>query len=69
DPSQPAQVWPPNNAAGPWPKIRYEITLRPANFPVPGGMLSAVDTPVLQEVGLSWYLPTPEVLLRERIVD
>jgi hypothetical protein len=69
NPAQAARVWPPSDEAGPWPKIRYELKLTPANFPVPGGVLPQVDTPVVQEVGLSWYLPTAEVLLKERVVE
>ncbi len=69
DPSQPARISAPSNPGGPWPRIRYELQLKPASFPVPGGILSQIDTPVVQEVGLSWFLTTPRVLLKERVVE
>ncbi|GIW72371.1 MAG: hypothetical protein KatS3mg102_1913 [Planctomycetota bacterium] len=68
---RPAQLWPPNNPAGPWPRIRYELRLHAASFPssAGAGVLAAIDTPVVQEVALSWFLPAPEVMLKERLVD
>lgn len=45
--------------------------MTPATFPAGGQIpqLRAVDTPVIQEVSLQWFLPTEETLLRERLID
>lgn len=57
-------------AATPW--LRYEFTLKAASYG-PGsfnvGQLPQIDTPALQEVSLSYFLPSPATLLKERVVD
>ncbi len=63
---QPALL-PPEN-----PRLRYEVTLKAATFG-PGAQstpqMSQVDTPALHEVTVSYFLPTEETLLKERIID
>lgn len=65
---QPLVLWPPANQAGNWPEVSYELELEAATFSTTPG-LANVDTPVVQEVGLSWYLPAAETLHRERLIE
>lgn len=68
---RPALLVPPADPTAPRPTLRYKLALHAATFQ-PGGQtpqMSAVDTPVVQEVAVSWFLPTEETLLRERIYD
>jgi len=68
---QPVLLVPPANPLAPRPKLRYKVTLRPAMFQAGGQTpeMQAIETPILQEVSLSWFLPTEETLLIERLVD
>ncbi|MHC4829257.1 MAG: hypothetical protein ACYTFT_02705 [Planctomycetota bacterium] len=69
---RPAFVVPPGDPAAEKPRLRYQLEFRPASFGAAGTRfpgLTAVDTPVVQEVSLSWFLPNEEVLLRERVID
>lgn len=52
-------------------KLRYEITLKSASYGATAGIpaLSNIDTPALHEVSVSYFLPTEETLLKERIVN
>ena len=53
------------------PKLRYEVKFTPASYGsgTSAGAMNYVDTPILQEVTLQYFLPTPLTLLKERVVD
>jgi len=54
------------------PKVKYLVTMRPASYGTGAfglGAMQNIDTPVLQEVTLTYFLPAPQTLLKERVVD
>ena len=60
----------------PQPRLRYKLIFTPATFEAHGASdrswapkMNGIETPVVQEVSLSWFLPNEEVLLREQIVE
>ena len=53
------------------PRLRYQVKFNPASYQAgtSSGALNFVDTPILQEVTLTYFLPSPLTLLKERVVD